>query len=441
MKAHLPLVLVGGVPRQLPPGDVLSPGGVARALGSLGAAVAINLADGAAQSGTLTANVTIELPAVPVGHAAYLTLILTQNGTGGWSITFDSVSWVGGVEYSAVTAPGAVNVVRLVGTSVGWVSDARVGGGGDSAPGGANGQLQFNESGAFGGAAYVEIDDGDIALLAHEPGSVPAAGRARFFARSVAGRILPAFFEPSGLDAVLQPLLARNKIGWWNPPGNSTAVHQHGMVTTGTGTATAAGVSSSNLHVSMRRLEYAVTAASSSAIAGLRQDVAQLRLGDAGNFWGGFFFVARFGPSRGSASIVSRRIWAGVTSQANAPSDQDPSTWAVNGIGVGADAADDTYSVMHRAGTGSMTKVDTGISKYSSDAADMFEVAVFSASRSSLVVVQFTHLNTGEAFTHVITDNLPATVQPLTWQIWVSVGGTSSVTGVAVASVYVETEY
>jgi len=49
--------------------------------------------------------------------------------------------------------------------------------------------------------------------------AAPAAGTVRLFRREVAGRQMPAFIGPSGLDSALQPFLARNKIGYWNPQG------------------------------------------------------------------------------------------------------------------------------------------------------------------------------------------------------------------------------
>jgi hypothetical protein len=270
----------------------------------------------------------------------------------------------------------------------------------------------------------------------------PAAGTLGIFARSIAGRILPAYIGPSGLDSTLQSNIARNKIGWFNPPGNATTVHVLGLVATATGTATSANVATTNIHTAMRRLEYAVTTAATSAVAGLRSAALQQHIGDSGTPFGGFTFITRFGPSRGVASNATRRFWAGLTSITAAPTDVNPSTWATNGIGVGADSTDDNFHIMHRTGTGTMVKVDTGIPKAYADNTEMFDLAIFTAPTGSPSVgIQFTRLSDGLTFSHTITTSLPAVTQLLTWQMWNSVGGTSSVVGLSVASIYIETDF
>ena len=261
------------------------------------------------------------------------------------------------------------------------------------------------------------------------------------FVRKIADRYLPAIVGPSGLDTALQPLLARNKIAWFNPPGNATTVHQHGMLTSATGTVNGATVATMSIHTAMKRLEYAATTASTSAVAGIRQTTLQYHIGSLSNPYGGFMFITRFGPSRGAASNATKRVWAGMTSISAAPTDVNPSLWAANGIGIGADSTDVNLQIMHRNGTSVMTKIDTGIPKATSDATTMYELSIFTTPKKSSVNVQLIRLNDNLAFEHEISTNLPSTSQLLTWQIWNSVGGTSSVIGVSIASVYIETDF
>ena len=239
-----------------------------------------------------------------------------------------------------------------------------------------------------------------------------------------------------------QPLLAKNIVSWFNPPGNATTVNQLGMVVIGTGTATSASVSSANIHQAVRRLEYAVTAAATTAVAGLRTAVAQQFIGNASTPYGGFHFTTRFGPSRGAESNSTRRFFVGMTSITSAPTDVEPSTWASNGIGVVADAGDVNYQIMHRTGTGAVTKIDTGIPKAAPDATELYEVDIYTVpSASPAVTVRLTRLSDGMSFTRVITNNLPSATQLLTWQLWTSVGGTSSVIGLSIASVLLVSDY
>ena len=281
-------------------------------------------------------------------------------------------------------------------------------------------------------------------LISRENPTPPVDDTVRLFGRRIAGRMLPAYIGPSGLDSALQPWLARNKIAWFNPPGNGGTVNQFGMAVVTTGTATQANVGTANIHQAMRRLEYAVTTASTSAVAGIRGGQNQFHIGDTNTPFGGFTFIARFGPSRGAASNTTRRFFAGMTSSTAAPTDVDPSagtTWA-NIIGVGADAADTNFHIMHRTGTGQVAKIDTGIPKAYADNTEMFELALFTAPTGTPSVgIRFTRLSDGVHFSHTITTNLPTATTLLNWQIWNSVGGTSSVIGISIASVYIETDF
>jgi hypothetical protein len=289
------------------------------------------------------------------------------------------------------------------------------------------------------------VVDGQVNFPVNNTPTAPPTDNVGIFGRKIANRMLLAFIGPSGLASALQPWIARNKIAWFNPPGNAATVQVMGMASpTATGTATTANVATTNIHTAMRRLEYAVTTAATTAVAGARVAAIQYHIGDTNTPFGGFTFVARFGPSRGVASNSTRRFFAGLTSNTGAPTDANPSsgtTWA-NMIGVGADAADTNFQIMHRTGTGTVTKVDTGIAKAYADNTEMFELALFTAPTGTASVgYTFTRLSDGTSFSGTMTTALPAVTQLLTWQIWTSVGGTSSVVGVSIASVFIETDY
>jgi len=295
-----------------------------------------------------------------------------------------------------------------------------------------------------GQSAFASGGGGNPVLSQEASPALPEAGTVRLFARSVGGRMLPAYIGPSGLDSALQPLIASNKIAWANPNGNSTGIGLMGIAITATGTATAANVATTNIHTAMRRLEYAVTTAAATAVAGFRSGVNQYHIGDANAPFGGFFTVCRFGPSRGQAANATRRGFVGMTSNTSPPTDVDPSAtaaWA-NLIGVGHDAADANWQIMHRTGTGTTTKIDTGIPKAYNDTTEMFEVAIFTAPTGTpSVTVQLRRLSDDLTFTHTITSNLPAATTLLGFQAYNSVGGTSSVIGISLGSLYLETDY
>lgn len=289
------------------------------------------------------------------------------------------------------------------------------------------------------------VVDGQLNFPLNDAPELPPANHVGLFGRRIANRMMPAFIGPSGLDSTLQPWLARNKIAWFNPPGNGTTVQVHGMANpTSTGTLTPANVATGNIHLAMRRLEYAVTTASATAVAGVRSTTRQFYIGSPSTPFGGFTFIARFGPSRGQAANATRRNFAGFTINTSAPTDADPSdgtTWP-DAIGVGTDAGDANWQIMHRTGANAMQKIDTGIPKAYADNTEMFELALFAAPTGTPAVgYRFTRLSDGVFFSGTITTDLPSDTQLLNWQIWTSVGGTSSVVGVSVASVYIETDF
>lgn len=278
-----------------------------------------------------------------------------------------------------------------------------------------------------------------LPLVSPDP-SPPAADNVTIFGKKLAGRMLPAYIGPSGLDSILQPLLARNKVGWANPPGNSNAMQVVGIVISGTGTATAAAIATTNIHTVMRRLEYAVTTATTTAVAGWRNNVLQYHIGSPSSIYGGFFFVCRFGRSRGVAANATLRGFTGLCNQTNNLTDVNPS--ALNSVlGVGCDIDDTNYQIMHRTGAAAVTKVDTGFPKAVADTSEMYELAMFTSPNDSSVYVRFTRLSDNAIFEHTITTNKPADTQLLSARGYYSVGGTSSVIGYALSSLYIETDY
>lgn len=96
------------------------------ALGALGATETIDLANGSVQTGTVDANVTITLPAIPAGTTEHLTLILTNWG-GPWAITVESAAgfvWLTGTAPTLGTATGNRNVLVFRGVDGdGWIGD------------------------------------------------------------------------------------------------------------------------------------------------------------------------------------------------------------------------------------------------------------------------------------------------------------------------------
>ena len=226
------------------------------------------------------------------------------------------------------------------------------------------------------------------------------------------------------------------------PPGNGTGINQLAFTVTATGTATTANVSTTNLHTYMRRLDYLVTTASATAVAGLRNNALQWTLGapSAGN--GGFHMIMRWGPATGVAT-ATHRAFAGMRGSVAAPTDVNPST-LTNLCGMGYDAADTNIQFMYNDGSGTATKVDLGASfpKPTADRTTVYEVALFAPpGTTQSLSYEVRNLGTGALATGTVTTDLPATTQLLAPYAYMSVGGTSSVIGLSLMSLYIETDF
>lgn len=313
---------------------------------------------------------------------------------------------------------------------------------GDALPAaGSTGEVQYNNAGATAGAAHVEIEDGQLRLPAIAVPAAPASGGLKAFGLAVSGRVMTAILNILGVAKPLQSFMGRCAVAAWGPAGNSTTITATGgAALTATGTATAANVATTNRHTLMRRLEYLVTVASTTAVAGFRVAAAMWSRGSGADN-GGFHMVCRWGPATGVATSTNRGF-CGMANSTAAPTDVEPSS-ILNIIGMGWDAADTNIQIMHNDGTGTATKVDLG-SNFpvpSSDRAKVFEISLYCAPNDSKVEYEVTDLGTGSVATGSITTDLPSATTFLGPRGWMSVGGTSSVIGVALMGLYVESDY
>ena len=272
----------------------------------------------------------------------------------------------------------------------------------------------------------------------------PASGNLTVYGKSIGGRMMLKQVGPSGIATAFQPFLGRNKIAYWDPPGNATTVPGVFGYTapTTTGTATARTVATTSLFTRMRLLAY-VSAAGAGSLCYQYVAVAQVTVGDgSGN--GGFYKVTRFGISD-AAAVSGARMFCGVSSSTSAPTNVDPAT-LTNSIGMGHGAADTTMHIYY-GGSSAQTPIDLG-SNFPSNtrSTDMYELALFAPTNSNnTVYYEVTRINTGNVATGTLTGTagtaLPASTTLLSYhRIWRTNNATALAVAYDLASDYVETD-
>ena len=312
--------------------------------------------------------------------------------------------------------------------------------GGGGSPGGSTTQVQFNNAGAFAGASDILVENNQLRLAATTSLTAPAAGGIRLIARADAGRTLPAFLSQDGLSRELQTALTRSSpLIWKAQPNNTNLATFGGGTPTAVGTATAAAIATTNLATYTPRLEFLVTTASTTAVAGFRGVANLASVGGPSASLGGFTFVGRWGPATGVATATNRAFF-GLANITSAPSDVEPST-TVSCVAMGWDAADANVQIMHNDATGTCTKVDLGatFAVPTTDRTALYELALYSPKGTSQSVSWLvTDLVSGATASGTITTDMPTTTTLLAPRGWMSVGGTSSVIGLGLNSIYLD---
>jgi hypothetical protein len=288
-------------------------------------------------------------------------------------------------------------------------------------------------------ASGLAITDADELILPTVAAPAPpAAGRVSLFGRSVGGRMLPAFMGPTGFGSALQPLLARNTIGWWQANGNATSATSMGIITASGGTATARNVATTNRFTRTRRLGY-VSASTAGSNAHLRHNAVQFSTG-TGSGDGGFLLVIRYGFS---AVVASMRAFAGMQNTVSV-TNVNPSAMT-QCVGLARIDGSTSLHIVY-GGTAAQTPIDLGAT-FPADTAntDLYDLALFaSPGEAGVVHYQASRLTTGHVASGTLSGDstaLPAASVLLTPVCWVNNNTTAAAVAVDMVSIYVETGF
>lgn len=238
-----------------------------------------------------------------------------------------------------------------------------------------------------------------------------------------------AWVAPSHLD-LMDRVIVLPRLG-------ATTLDGLGGTMSVTGTATAATWATTNVHTRTHRIDYLVTAASATAVAGVRSSnpgAVYTRNLAAG--YGGFRVTLIAGPATGVAT-ATHRFFAGLANSTAAPTDVQPSS-LVNMAGIGWDAADTNVQIMYNDGSGVASKIDTGWVAPTTDRAAMYRIEISCAADAAGITYLATDMVTGLAVSGTLTTDIPSGTTALAPRAYASVGGTSSVVGLAFGGLVAE---
>lgn len=341
----------------------------------------------------------------------------------------------------------AGKVVKVNASGTGWEVSTDLTGSGGGAPAGAAAEVQYRANATtFGAAARTLVDaNGDLIGMDATTVATPAVAGGTRFMRNIANRRHGAVISPNGWDYTQQPHIGRNQIVQWIALGTGGTPTAIGMsAPTGLGTGTGTTPSATNRYGRIKRTEYLITVAAAGAVSGLHTGGATNNRWTRGNGStdGGFFHIFRGGPATGVAGNTAHRFAMGMSANAAAPTDVNPST-IVNSILLGYDSADTQWQIISHNGTGA-TKAPLGVNfpKPTADRASLLELTLYCAPSDTVVYYQVQDIISGAIVSGTIASiALPAATTFMGPRMYHSAGGANTVSGVSFVAMYIDTEF
>lgn len=329
--------------------------------------------------------------------------------------------------YNGSNAPQEVNIVVDIASSDTPIISLNVN---------AGEYLEYNE-GEWKTTATTTIGSDLITLAARSSNpSAPGSGLL-LYTLPTAGRNLPRFIGPSGLDSFVQPALFGNGV-MMVTPNTTTTFNVIGTVQpTNVGTLSHPTLNANSFRESTRRAQL-LSAATGGSASETRIAYASVWRGNGAGL-GGFYFRARIGLG---PIVSTQRLAVGLWAATGAtPTTIDPST-IVNGIWFGNDAGDSNYQIMYNNASGTATKIDLGASFVKNVLNAMYDVTFFAAPNSNSIGYSITRNNDGATVSGVITSDIKLPVQTafLAPHLYLNNGGTASAVTLDIMKLYIETD-
>lgn len=281
----------------------------------------------------------------------------------------------------------------------------------------------------------------DLPAVATEP-DVPPAGDGLLYAKAYAGRILPKFMGPSGVDFPLQPNLGFNNIAMWRGGATTTATtfaSTLGSMPYNSASPTAptiTALASTSLRNQTVRSTIS-TGATAGALTYIRGSQGRIWRGNAAGL-GGFFLVHRFALA---GLQTGMRAFAGVQDVASNPTNADWTTSTTPGkIGLAINTNTGNWNLVHNVTGTAPTVIALGAS-FPVNNTDLYELILFAKPNATQVEYRVTNWSTNQQTSGIITTNIPANTTFMNAIVWATNNATAAAVTLDFISTYVETDY
>lgn len=284
----------------------------------------------------------------------------------------------------------------------------------------------------------IDVQSGGLQLAAQAEPTVPTAGNLKIYARDIAGKILPKFVGPSGVDTPFQANLGFNRIAWVTPSGGAaltTCVSAMGSAFTNLVGCSNPVPTSANQLTSTRRTQFTTTVLAGS-VASHRQQTLQVWRGNAAGL-GGFFYTMRFGTETLAAG---NRAFIGLADTIAAPTNVDPTTSATIGkVGLAINASTGNWKLVTNTAASVPTATDLG-ANFTVNTTSLYELVLFSAPNGTTIGYRVTNISTGSQTSGTLAANMPANTSFLAPQVWITNNATTAAASISLGGWYLESD-
>lgn len=298
------------------------------------------------------------------------------------------------------------------------------------------------------GSRIVQLDNANVMnlpIVSANP-SAPPTDTLALYARKMAGRVLPKFTPPSGVDSPLQPALFGNNVVMYMPNTGTTVGLALGTPWAVGTTVAHPAPTSTSMYTQMKRttsLNVVTTTNQLNSVSSIVNTAAQFWRGNAAGL-GGFFFFARFGIEAVAANTT--RLFAGLQSGTTniLASDTIP---AISCIGLWHDTTDgaNVINLLTKNGTTATKNALAGSPTTPYSAGQGYDFYLFAKPNDTVIYYRLDNLNTGAILSEgSVTTTIPAAATFMGPCVGMSNGTanvTAATTGIGVNRIYVESDH